>query len=432
MRIERVFLSIAACVFLSLACASAALAVGSLGYYTGQNTPNTNPTNVQLAAAGGASWSLIPVYWGAIEETPNQYTWNGTCTGLAQGQPWCEGPGKTYFPQNLDFEVQQARASGLRIAFAVQPGTPQWDVNQDRWQQCKNPAGSPAPETLHMSLLCVPDNLGPFQNFMTALQQRYRPDAVQVWNEPNLISFSRDTTRYENGQPIRQGISPSAFYRQVFHPAYQALNGTTALSGQPTQILAPGTAAAPVRTANDKGTNYKEFLRAFVPITVQNGETNYTIAQHVYAFRGVTEGQCGRSFSPQSPCAQNDVNQQMIGTYFDAQSVAAANGMTRPVWATEVGISNATAPRSGTQTLVYGYNAQEQKDALTYFYCYVSQYWFNPPPVFVFRLVDWEPALDGSGGYGIVQAWPGSFNTNPGPIPQSAYSALHDVALGRC
>lgn len=311
-RFRNVLIALAALGVLILILADRAAAVPPLGYETAVRAGATWENGAEHASSGGATWTYIGVRWDAIEATQGVQDWNAIET---------------------EARINAARAAGLNLILQV-TGTPTW-------------AGGNCEENL-----CAPSDPATYRNFIAAVQSKFSPAAIQVWNEPNTWHFGRETSV---GMPV------STYYTKLFTPAYQALNGTG------TTILAPGTSTQlntfSHSSEHEGGTYYQDWLQAFTNRAVSEGKTNWRIAQHMYAFK-----QASGIGGPVVQIAKIDnfarqlANEKNLG----------------PVWPTELGVStgNPWNPQ---------YTRDEQSTALSYIYCHtVGEF----APMVVYREID--------------------------------------------
>lgn len=317
-RFRNALIALAALGVLILMLADRAAAVPPLGYETAVKAGATWDNGADHASFGGATWTYIGMRWDEIEATQGVQNWNAN---------------------EIETRINAAKAAGLNLVLTV-TGTPTW-------------AGGTCEEHL-----CAPSDPTTFRNFIAAVQSRFSPAAIQVWNEPNTWHFGRESAF---GMPV------STYYTKLFTPAYQALNGTG------TQILAPGTAATlntvPHSSEHEGGTYYQEWLQNFVNRAVGDGKTSWHIAQHMYAFK-----QASGLGGPVVQIAKIDNF---------ARQLANENGLG-PVWPTELGVSTGNPWNAQ-------YSEGEQSTALSYIYCHTVG---ESAPMIVYRGVDSDnPAL---------------------------------------
>ena len=328
-------------------------AIGPHMTYVGATTRSNWLTQMKNAQAG---WMRIDASWSTIMNGgPTSYNWTP-----------------------LDNAVQDSINKGFKVLL-IPAYTPVW----------ARPAGT--------SETYAPTNIADYANFVTALVQRFYPRVkhYELWNEPNLVNFWKDTVA--NPKPN------IARYTQLLKQGYLAAKAVTT----DTTIITAGLAGMP--DAAD-GTSFKS--TTFLQGMYTNGAKNHfdAVAQHPYSFPAMPSE--NEHWSNWSQMYVNDFPQSGIYGTPSLRSIMIANGDgNKKIWMTEFG-----GPTSGTNSWTEAQQAQATQQAIT-----LNKTFSWAGPLFLYTYPDLAPVgntTDREYYFGIVR-YDGS--------PKPAYTYLQNM-----
>lgn len=296
-------------------------------------------------------WPTVPIgslrlwdnetTWSVLEPAPNQYNW-----------------------AKLDAAVANAEKNGVNDILFVLAGTPSWATD--------DPASGGAAGVLP-GAAGMPRNLADWDDFVTQVATRYkgRIPAYQVWNEPNLVTFSTGSPKEmaeltKRAYTIIKGIDP---------------NATVVAPSMGTRLGSKGS------TLSKKFTKYfttymKELKKANWPVDVWAVHT-YPASLGKPADRGL-----------------------LIKGYMNALKRAGAPN--KPIWDTENNFGLAgPGPQNPDQDITdnraYSWTAQTYLDALRYGINRV--YWYAWGPENDLVGIQMNTGSPGATAYATLQDW---------------------------
>lgn len=258
----------------------------------------------------------------------------------------------------LDAAINDTLARGFEILL-MPTYTPVW-------------ARQPGLET---DMFSSPSSVSYFAAFVTALVQRYRPKGVkhyEIWNEPNIPNFWRDTAASPYPNPVH--------YTELLIASYNAIKAVS----NDCVVITGGTAPSADSISRKKPTT---FLQAIY----DNGGKNYfdAVAHHPYTYPAFPNQQ-----EVWSAWSQMSIESFYGGsqTQPSLRGIMTANGDAhKKIWMTEFG-----APTSGTNGVSETDQATMLQQAMA---LHRSYSWAGPLFVYTWRDKTYygDPTLNSGG-----------------------------------
>lgn len=262
-------------------------------YANQSSAPAVREAALNLIDSAGVSWVRIDAFWSQIQSGGvNSYSW---------------GP--------LDTVVNEALAHGKKIILLPHT-TPTW----------ARPAGAPADDKY------APADISKYATFVNKLVARYAPKGImsyEIWNEPNISMFWKDSVANPKPNPVR--------YAQLLKAA-----ATSARSANPSITIISGGMSPAADAADGSQVAPLTFLQS---LYANGARSSFNaVGHHPYSY-------------PALPTDEHDWNSwsQMSVESFagggivrpSLRGIMTANGdSAKKIWITEFGAPTSGAPDS--------------------------------------------------------------------------------------